>query len=303
MLTSIRGRVERICHDFRCRNVFDTPPLKIVPSNLNIVTMLCHADVTMYLVAIKSFYKQIGHGQIVIVDDGSLSSADRALLVEHVGACFVPIGSVDTGSLPRGGCWERLATILDLASSSYVIQVDSDTLTRANVPEILDCIRANRSFTLGTTQGQKFVPLATVSEVARASEGTHVQHDAECNLVNLPNSQSKRYVRGCAGFAGFAKGACTRDQAIEFSAAMSKFIGDKWKNWGSEQVASNFLISNDASSIVLPYPKYACFELDVDLSTASFLHFIGTNRFDKGVYSEQSISFIRSIRGERGHGN
>ncbi len=71
-------------------------------------------------------------------------------------------------------------------------------------------------------------------------------------------------------------------------------LGDKWGQWGSEQVASNFAVANTAGAMVLPYPKYANFDLDMDPQAACFLHFVGTNRFDRGVYAGETRAFIEA---------
>ena len=223
--------------------------------------MVSHVDLIMYLVAVKSFYKRVGEGKIIIINDGSLTPADCDVLSNHLGSpTFIHIADVDTGGFPKGGCWERILTILDLLNEFYVIQLDSDTLTRNDVPEVLECVHFNRSFTLGTGQGKKLVWLPEASKQARAFHGTHVQDEAERNFFRFPDAEHKRYVRGSAGFAGFAKGAQSRSAAAAFSQKMTEFIGKKWTDWGSEQVTSNYLVANAPEAVVLPHPKYACFD-------------------------------------------
>jgi hypothetical protein len=257
--------------------------------------MVCHNDLTMYLVAVKSFYRRVGEGEIVILNDGSLTPEDCGVLSEHLGSpTFLQLSNVDTGGFPKGGCWERILSILDLLGEFYVVQLDSDTLTQKDVPEVVACIHSNTSFTLGTRQGKEIIGLQEAAERARTFRGAHVQDESERNFAKLPDAAHKRYVRGSAGFAGFAKGAQSRGTAADFSQRMTELIGKKWNEWGSEQVASSYLVANSPQAAVLPHPKYMCFDPARSFEEPAFLHFLGSNRYDKGVYTRRSRSVIRS---------
>jgi hypothetical protein len=297
MFYRIRTRLKRLKHDFRCRKIRETPPLQIKYAPLKILSMVSHQDLTMYLVAVKSFYRQVREGSLVIINDGSLTSADITILSQHLGSPeILRMQDVQTDACPKGGCWERLLTVIDFSAKNYVIQLDSDTLTRAAVPEVVGCYRANRSFILGTNMGRSIVSLPEASEFVRDATRDHVQIFAERNFVRLKNAQNLRYVRGSAGFAGFAKGAFARQPVEEFSTAMTELIGaTKWSEWGSEQVTSNYTLANSPNAMVLPYPKYAGFNPDLDLSVNVFLHFIGTYRFTRGVYARESVRIVREL--------
>jgi hypothetical protein len=77
---------------------------------------------------------------------------------------------------------------------------------------------------------------------------------------------------------------------------MQRLVGPGWAAWSTEQVASNFFIANAPHVAVLPYPKYACFEPQVEAEKASFLHFYGTYRFDGGVYQSKAKAAIEKLR-------
>ncbi len=130
----------------------------------------------------------------------------------------------------------------------------------------------------------------------KKEDDDHVQVVAEKNLDKLRNSNKLKYARGCAGFAGFAKGSFSRNEIEDFSEEMEQLVGPMWKNWGSDQLASNFIIANSPRAAVLPYPKYASYypESDTDYSESSFLHFIGKNRFENNLYIEKAQESIRS---------
>jgi hypothetical protein len=286
MLYRLRRQYARHRFEHSCRSVHATPPLRPVPAPVTILSMVSHADVIMYLIAIKSLYRRLGRGNILIIDDGSLTDDDRDFLSEHLTRPkIVPLSTLETGRCPKGGTWERLLLILELTADEYVIQVDSDTLATGVLDEVVDCIDGNRAFTLGTRMGQGFETLRDAAARIADLPGDHVQMVAERALARFDDPDRRRYVRGSSGFAGFARGGFDRVRLEAFSAQMSGLIGDKWTEWGSEQVASNYAVANSTSACILPYPKYACFDLKMDPRASAFLHFIGTNRFDRGVYA------------------
>lgn len=66
---------------------------------------------------------------------------------------------------------------------------------------------------------------------------------------------------------------------------MRAAIGEKWAEWGSEQVMSNIVLANIPASVVLPHPKYADCQKMKPGETA-FIHFIGSCRFNNGTYAK-----------------
>ncbi|WP_301589775.1 hypothetical protein [Sabulicella glaciei] len=267
-----------------------TPPLQIKPARLRIVSMVSGADHLMYLLAIKSFYRHLLGGEIVIMDDGTLTERHRALFRRHLGSPrFVRMDSIATAACPKGGCWERLLYILDLSRDSYVIQLDSDMLATGPIPEVLEAIRENRAFTLNTGSDQVISSLEDVASAARLppSGPPHIQVLAERSLPHLPAGMGRRYVRGSAGFAGFACNDTNRQAVEAFSTAMQGLTGPRWAEWGTEQVASNYLVANSPGGVALPWPRYSCFfgdNPDEALASAAMLHFLGTWRWHEGTY-------------------
>ena len=105
-------------------------------------------------------------------------------------------------------------------------------------------------------------------------------------------------MRGSAGFAGFAVGAVNRADANLFSEKMSVLVGkERWSDWGTEQVTSNFLVANAPDAVVLPSPAYECFLSNADWHNSTFLHFIGSHRYKEGVYKEKSLEAIERLKG------
>src|SRR3546814_16336165 len=136
-------------HRVAGRGVLDTPPIAPADDGLILFSMIGTRLLLSYLVAVKSLYGRLGRGRIAILDDGTLTAADRAVLAAHLGhPVIVSIDDVATGPCPRGGCWERLLTLLDMRADAYVIQLDSDTIALGDIPDVVGGITSTPSFTL-----------------------------------------------------------------------------------------------------------------------------------------------------------
>lgn len=289
MWSGVKRRAGKAWLNLRCRGIYASAPVVCDPASpVVVVSQVYHPDMTMYLLAAKSFARYVRPKAFVLVDDG-LTADDRLVLQRHLGTVeFIDRLAVPTDGLPAGGCWERLLTLAAHNRDHYAVQLDSDTLTLARPAEVLACIAQRRSFTLGTHSGRKAVPLTEASRYAQARRDAHVQSVAECALDQLAPGQPLLYVRGCAGFAGFAPGYLDIARIRDFSRRMEALVGQaKWQQWGSEQVTSNFFAANAPDSLVLPVDTYPFWGPDVDIERAVFAHFFGTFRFSGGVYAKK----------------
>lgn len=298
MLYNLRRKLARNSFTKGIAGVLNTPPIEFASADFTIVSMVSHQDLLMYLLAIKSFYSKVGCGDIHIISDGTLSQRDQDVLKHHLRAPkFVDRDEIPIGRYLKHLMWQRLAYQVDLSADRYVIQLDSDTLTLGRTDEILDCIQKNRSFTQGTWDGLKIVTIREASTYAAASKSPgHIQILTERALQNLSNASTANYVRGSSGLGGLARGAFTRDRAEDFSIQMTNLIGDRFKEWGTDQVGFNFIVANSADPVVLPYPDYAVFGPELDIRRARFLHFIGTYRFSGGTYRRLGREAITALR-------
>lgn len=306
-MMTLLDRATRRLREFQfnraARAVLDTPPCRADPDDgLVIFSMIGTRVLLPYLVAAKSFQSRLGRGRFAILDDGTLTAADKAVLAHHLGNPPVTtLTSVDTGPCPRGGTWERLLSILDLRRADYVIQVDSDTVTLGPVPEVAAAIAAGRSFTLRGEASAQILPLAEGAARARANRPAgraHVQTAIECVMdqVQIGGRADLRYVRGCSGFAGFAPAASGRALAEAFSIEAERLLGrDYWSEWGSEQVTSNFVVANEPDPLLLPYDRYANFWNEPVGADMAFLHFVGTYRFHRGAYLQAARAAIAAL--------
>ncbi|WP_156963746.1 hypothetical protein [Muricoccus aerilatus] len=286
-------------HHHRIAAIERTPQLQAQATGLMYLSQICHRDVRSWLVAIKSVAQVVGPGEFTVLDDGTLTKNDYKLLRRHVeGLRILPIVAVPMEGVPSGGCWERLMAILGLCSDYYVVQVDADVVVNLPLGEVTAAIAANRAFTLSGEQGAMVTTACEAAEQAKLVSYSHVQIAAEQLLDQMPDAHALRYARGCAGFAGFPR--CVSPMTItSFSNFMRQHLGDRWSAWGSEQVASNFLIANSGTDpLILPWHRFPAFGLSRDTSQAALIHFVGCHRYESGVYTRMSKAAIRRLLGK-----
>ncbi len=276
------------------RAVLSAPPVRAADDRSKdgvvIFSMIGTRVVLPYLVAAKSLHARLGRGRFAILDDGTLTDADKRLLDQHLGGPELRlIASVNIGDCPRGGCWERLLTLLELRRDNYVIQLDSDTVTLGPVDEIAQAIDQGRDFTLRGEAGSAWLPVTSfAADFADLPVSAHVQAKIEALLPQVAAAAGglTHYVRGCAGFAGFAPGGPGRELADAFSRVAAAQLGPEvWAQWGSEQVMSNLYIANEGEPVLLPYNRYLNFWNEPIASQAAFVHFVGTFRYHGGAYA------------------
>lgn len=298
MLYRLRRRFNYWNFDRIVGGVFDTPPLRITDSNLRILSMVAERDLGMYLMAAKILYRRIGHGRFVAIIDRDLPQQRRDTLRRHLGDAveFVILEDIPVGRCQRGGTWERLLSCIDWSEKHYVIQMDSDTLALQAVPEVVAAVAANRAFTIA-----EGIPLQTLAEAAawmdeKKNTNDHITNATQRAFAQHPLKDTLKYIRGSSGFAGFAHGGVTRALAEDFHVAMEGILGAKrWREWGTEQVASNFVVANSPDPIVLEWPAYSTVPPGADMSVVKLGHFIGSSRFVEQRLARAGAALIRDV--------
>src|SRR5438445_8599770 len=246
MLFELRDRVRRARFAGECSGVLHTAPIALdTTADVVLLSQVQHKDVLMFLLAVKSIARQIRLRAVYVLDDASLSGNDRARLRDHIpGLTLFELAEHRSAACPSGGTWERLLAISALVRDHYVIQLDSDTLTVGAIDEVRACIERQTAFALGTWDRQKVETMRERCDTARKllPQGhDHVQVVAEAHFDRLREFESLRYVRGCSGFAGFARGSFERSFVEAISEQMGSALGGRWAEWGSEQVMSNIV--------------------------------------------------------------
>jgi hypothetical protein len=292
MFYRIRRSIANTQFKYRTRRLLNTLPLNQTDGPVTFVSMVGNADVHLYILAIKSIYARIGSGRITTLIARDFPAGSMRLITRHLGSVeFIFTDTIDTGPCQRGGCWERLCYCIELSQSRYVIQLDTDVLATEAIEEVSACIQENRSFIL--SDGTPRLTMLKAAEQVQNINKTHIQITAEKSFVSYPGGTSLLYQRGSAGFAGFARGACDRHGVERFHRNMVRILGNRWREWGTEQVASNFVLANSQACRSLPYPKYFTYE-GRDLGGALY-HFIGSHRFQNGLFVDKANAVITDL--------
>jgi hypothetical protein len=215
--------------------VLHTRPLERTAGGPAVVSLLGTAEVLAYLVAIKSLRHRLRRGSVAIVDDGTLTGEDRAILAHHCGDPeIVPHQAVRRGPFPAGGEWAALLTVLDRRAGQYWIALDPCTVALGEVPEIEAAIASNRSFAL--TGGE--------------AKGGPARR-AERRLAVLCGTRGWRYRAGCHGLAGFAAGGTGRALAGALCSELAA-LGES----ATAETARNLVLANEIDPVLLPKARY-----------------------------------------------
>ncbi len=300
MIYRARNHLRRRDFNRAVSGILDTPPLQVRDAPWCIVSMVASADVSIYLLALKSFYPKLGRGRVTAIIDRDMPPPLRETLARHVaGLEFVILEDIPTGSCQRGGTWERLLYILDRSEREYAIQLDSDTLTVSDdLDEVVGCVETNSPFTI--SDGFELMTLRDVAEEAEATPSDYVGIVAERAFNRYPGGEDLRYVRGSSGFAGFSRGGFTRAAITQFHDEMERLVGrERWREWGTEQCGSNFAVANSPGAIVLPRPEYASFTPRVPRREVKLFHFIGSFRYLDGYYAARGREVIATLGSAR----
>jgi hypothetical protein len=231
-----RASPETARHAEAIAGVLHTPPIEPTKAGPAVASLLGTAQVLPYLVAAKSFHRGLRRGHFVIVDDGTLTGEDRAILAHHCGDPeIVPHQAVRRGAFPPGGGWAALLTILDRRAGQYWIALDPQVVTLGELPEAEAAIASNRSFSL-------------VGGEARGGPARQQQR----RVAVLCGTRGWRYRHGCGGLSGFAAGGSGRALAIAFHTELAA-IGET----ATAEMARNLVLANEAEPVWLATRHYA----------------------------------------------
>ena len=277
--------------------ILDTPPIAPRTDGMVLFATIGTADLLQFLVAVKSLHHQLDRGRVVLLDDGTLTGEDRALLAHHCGDPeILGLGDADMAGFPRGRDWEGLLTILDRRKGEYWIRLDSHTVTLGPVPDIAQALASNASFTLAGAAEAASQP-RLLGDFARRhypdgpqSGSIAVQMESRLGLLSKPD---RRYARSGTGIAGFAAGGPGRRFARAFLVQMSAMLGEEALSLpGAEQVTASFQIASEPRSVMLPSDHYCNHAPQSRQPGARFIHFAGPDHYEDGAYTSTSRRVI-----------
>lgn len=298
MLNTLRTRINKFLFDVSTRGIRSTPPVRQQPGKAKLVSLVCHRDVDRYLISIKSVYHYLGEGEIVVLNDGTLTPQDIATLDHHLdGPRYYHVDEIDTGACPTYICWKRLFLILDLCQDDYVIQVDSDIVAQGPIDEAIDAVANEEAFIIVNRQNPGRIRLADMPAwlSQKGWQQDNLQLNAERSFAGFPDAESRYYARGTAAFVGFPRQCATREQVEQFSRYIESQVGPEWRTWGSEQTTTNYVIANAPKLRFLEYPRYLNHMPNLAAEQGALVHYFGSHRYDHGRYGRAARRAIRQL--------
>jgi hypothetical protein len=282
--------------DWNIRKILDTAPVKIVPAAWTIVSMVGEHDVNMYLLAMKSFYRNLKSGNITAIISKKMNRRERDKIEHHLpGVKTEILEDIDVGPFQRGGTWERLIYIARQSAECYTLQMDCDTLTiGSDINEIIDRIQSNTSYAY--SDGNRGIKtLREASEEAGRSDSNYIGLVLERSFASWQKIDTLKYCRASSAITGFAKGSCDLDLLEMFHFTMKQSLGTRWQDWGTEQCASNFMVANSPLVSMLPFPAYSTYPgLGSDMGVKIY-HFMGSVRYKNQYYLKKGREIVSTI--------
>lgn len=295
-----RNRAEDERHAEAIADVLRTPPIIARNDGLVIFSMIGTATLLPYLVAVKSLWAELGRGRIAILDDGTLTAQDRAILAHHCGDPeIIAIAAVKLAGLPTSRVWTRLFTMLDRRRAEYWIHLDCNTVTIASVPELVQAVARNRSFLLPAGQDADKTVLPLDEYTAQTYPDGPVDGEAlaaiESRLDQLGHTDW-RYIRGNPALLGFAAGGTGQRFAGAFLDHLKRLLGEEVIHAsGAEQAVASFQIANDRDAVLLPCERYCDYRARPWGPQVAFLNFAGDLRHLDDAYAAVSRKVIEKL--------
>jgi len=276
--------------------VFETRPVEVVSAPWTIVSMVGERDVAMYLLAMKSFYRKLGRGDIVAIVSSKMAISDIDRLTEHFPGIKIEIlQDIPIKPFQAGGTWERLIYITRLAQEKYVLQMDCDTITiGSDVSEIISRVESNTSYAY-SDGNRNLGSLKTAASEASLVSSNYVGLALERSFSEWPQAEDFRYCRASSAIAGFAQGSGNIEHLEYFYWNMKRSLGERSREWGTEQCASNFMVANADKVQMLPFPAYATYPGLGDESAVKIFHMLGSVRYRDGYYARKGRQVVELL--------
>lgn len=252
--------------NFIFRKILKTKPLDCNPSSdVNYLTLVCHRDVNICILAIKSFLRFYNSIRITLQDDGSLTTEDIAKFKYHIPGIDIllrsdadkKINSQLTSELfemrKKDVSFLKLIDV-NLLFAGRRIVADSDILFLKQPTEVIDWIE--------TKHAKPFYH--RVSNANKAFE-------TQLQLINSQLGTAIKELDYCSGFIGFNESQPV-DQINHITQTLNKIS----QVWGLEQNIYAFLLK-EQSMLLNPLKYLAIIDIadPKSLENACMLHYVG----------------------------
>jgi hypothetical protein len=311
MFYRLQMRLKYSYFKYRTRGIEATVPTPCdSASGCELHTMLGQRDLPMYLVAVKSLLRFYPAVAVVVHSDGTLTAEGEALLSRHVPGCKL-LRAAETDAHARrvlGGdsfllrCrgfdvnFRRLIDTELWGTTRKRIIMDSDVLVQQPPSEVIDWVeRGEGPFLMGETP-PPFPPAAK-----EVSGDAHVQTVFKARLGQLSSALGFPAAFQDGTTAGFY--GCTGELPLDrIERVVRKCIDLRipLEHWGSDQCVVIYLLSVAGAGRLSPENYFNFWPGDLHrVRSAHVIHFLGTNRFYKNVYTTLAARVVRELQARR----
>lgn len=288
-----------------------TAPIETNPqSKVEIHSAVPHRYLYAYLVAIKSLLKYYDDLSIVVHDDGSLYESDKALIKLHLPGCKIIDRAVADAEFEKlnnpflskvRSSYTSYLKLFDttlFSQAERVIILDTDTLFIKEPTAVIDWIKnGGKPWYHMAPQSKmkvhKELGIANYSDLQKVHIQTLIIKDLDA--INSTLNTNYSIQQGfCSGFIGYDASTIKFTELEKLFKLLFEKFGDKIFLWGAEQTTHG-LILGSRGAVPLPIEDYFVFtQNNADLAkNATFLHFVGENRFYKLIYPKLAKSIIK----------
>jgi lipopolysaccharide biosynthesis glycosyltransferase len=294
-----------------------TRPIETNPqAKTTIHSAVPHRYVYAYLIAIKSLLQYDGNYAICIHDDGSLTSDDKKLISNHLPYARIIDRQFANSEFERlinnhflskvRGSYTSYLKLFDttlLNNSERIIILDTDTLFLRSPEEIIQWSHHGGQpwYHMAPDSKMKTQKEFVIAEYSKLQK-IHIQaliidYLDEINVTLNSNYQIKQGF--CSGFIGYDHGTINFNELEKLFKLLHKKFGEKIFLWGAEQTVHGLLLCSKGAK-ALPIDDYFVFtHLNSHMvNNATFVHFVGENRFYKLIYPNLAKAVITRLKRE-----
>jgi lipopolysaccharide biosynthesis glycosyltransferase len=296
------------------RHIRRTPPIETNPrASTSVHSIVAHRFVYAYLVAVKSLLYHFSDVTVFVHDDGSLNARDRELIRAHMPEAII----IDRAEITRRFDHEICDPFLSQVRSSYtsylklfdptflrhgqrIILLDTDTLFLRAPTAVINWARN------GGEPWYHLAPRGNMKATSREKSATsqqepHIQTLIMNDLVVLNDELGRDYrlEQGfCAGFVGYSVDLVDFKELRELLTCLYAKFGDRIFRWGAEQAIHGLLLCGKGAK-ALPIQDYFVYTQNNagNVANATFVHFVGENRFFRFRYPRLAARLMRNLAG------
>lgn len=294
------------------KKVIKTPAIKTNPdAATGIHSIVPHRNLYAFLVAIKSLLRYSNDFAVYVHDDGSLTEKDKELLAQQITSINILSRKAADELFDQKIADPFLSTVrtsytsyLKLFDPTFrsphkrIILLDSDTLFIKPPKHVIEWAKK------GGPSWFHAAPLgnmkANTSNTIEKPKDQHIQTliMEQLDQINIELNEHFKLEQGfCAGFVGYDIDTINFARLKRLLENLHDRFGDKIFKWGAEQTIHGLFLCGDQAEKLSMQDYFVYTQNNADQAAkATFIHFVGENRFFKLKYPRFASLIIKELK-------